>query len=109
MNRPRRYAMSAAALALLLAPSARGADEQAAIDFFEKKVRPILVDNCYTCHSADTNAKGGLRVDDRNGLISGFSYQFVRLQNSNVTVIIAEPLAFVSVVKVKVPVLAGLV
>src|SRR5437764_12405450 len=71
MNRPRRYAMSAAALALLLAPSARGADEQAAIDFFEKKVRPILVDNCYTCHSADTNAKGGLRVDDRNGLISG--------------------------------------
>jgi hypothetical protein len=24
------------------------------IDFFEKKVRPILVNHCYTCHSADT-------------------------------------------------------
>ena len=42
-----------------------------AIEFFEKKIRPILVDNCYNCHSANTNAKGGLRVDDRNGLLMG--------------------------------------
>ncbi|MBC7854557.1 MAG: PSD1 domain-containing protein [Pirellulaceae bacterium] len=41
------------------------------IEFFEKKIRPILVANCHTCHSAETNSKGGLRVDDRNGLISG--------------------------------------
>ncbi len=41
------------------------------MEFFEKKVRPVLVGNCYTCHSASTNAKGGLRVDDRNGLIQG--------------------------------------
>ena len=31
----------------------------------------MLVNNCYTCHSASTNAKGGLRVDDRNGLLQG--------------------------------------
>jgi Protein of unknown function (DUF1549)/Protein of unknown function (DUF1553)/Planctomycete cytochrome C len=43
----------------------------AAVEFFEKKVRPLLVGNCYTCHSADTNSKGGLRVDDRNGLLQG--------------------------------------
>jgi len=43
----------------------------AALEFFEKKIRPILVDNCYNCHSASTNAKGGLRVDDRNGLLVG--------------------------------------
>ena len=42
-----------------------------AVEFFEKKVRPVLVGNCYTCHSADTNSKGGLRVDDRNGLLQG--------------------------------------
>jgi mono/diheme cytochrome c family protein len=42
-----------------------------ALEHFEKKVRPLLVNNCYTCHSANTNAKGGLRVDDRNGLIQG--------------------------------------
>ena len=44
---------------------------ESALEFFEKKVRPLLVDNCYNCHSADTNAKGGLRVDDRNGLLQG--------------------------------------
>lgn len=42
-----------------------------AVEFFEKKVRPVLVSNCYTCHSASTNTKGGLRVDDRNGLLQG--------------------------------------
>jgi hypothetical protein len=45
--------------------------DPAAIEFFEKKVRPILVDNCYNCHSANTNARGELRVDDRNGLVHG--------------------------------------
>ena len=45
--------------------------EAAKIEFFEKTVRPILVNNCNTCHSAETNSKGGLRVDDRNGLITG--------------------------------------
>jgi cytochrome c553 len=47
------------------------ADRAAAVDFFEQKVRPLLVDNCYTCHSANTNSQGGLRVDDRNGLLEG--------------------------------------
>ena len=41
------------------------------VEFFEKKVRPLLVNNCNNCHSASTNSKGGLRVDDRNGLIQG--------------------------------------
>ena len=45
--------------------------DQARVEFFERKVRPLLVDNCYNCHSASTNSKGGLRVDDRNGLIAG--------------------------------------
>jgi hypothetical protein len=51
--------------------SGQPAPSEAAVAFFEKKVRPILVDNCYTCHSAETNSRGGLRVDDRNGLLQG--------------------------------------
>jgi cytochrome c553 len=43
----------------------------AKVEFFEKRIRPLLVDNCYNCHSANTNSHGGLRVDDRNGLIHG--------------------------------------
>jgi cytochrome c553 len=46
-------------------------EEAAKVEFFEKKIRPILAANCVGCHSAETNSKGGLRVDDRNGLIAG--------------------------------------
>jgi len=53
--------------------AAPGGDDRARVDFFEKKVRPVLVKNCYTCHSASTNAKGGLRVDDLGGLLRGGS------------------------------------
>ena len=46
-------------------------DEAAAVDFFEKRVRPVLAGHCYNCHSADTKPAGGLRVDDRKGLLDG--------------------------------------
>jgi hypothetical protein len=41
-------------------------------DFFEKKVRPVLVKDCYKCHSAEGGRiKGGLRLDTRDGLLKG--------------------------------------
>ena len=37
--------------------------------FFESKIRPVLANNCYTCH---TGAKsGGLRLDSRESIIQG--------------------------------------
>lgn len=40
--------------------------------FFESKIRPILADHCYECHSAEAGkSKGGLRVDDRDSLLRG--------------------------------------
>ncbi len=42
------------------------------IEFFEKKVRPVLAARCYTCHSnRSKSVKGGLKVDSREGLIAG--------------------------------------
>jgi hypothetical protein len=38
-------------------------------DFFENKVRPILANNCYDCHSSAE--MGGLRVDSRERLLQG--------------------------------------
>ena len=58
----------------LLATSHLSAETQpdsAKLEFFEKRVRPILSENCYGCHSADTKAAGDLRVDDLNGLLTG--------------------------------------
>jgi mono/diheme cytochrome c family protein len=58
--------------ALIVGSPAVGAEpDPAKVEFFEKKVRPILSGHCYACHSADTKPAGGLRVDDRNGLLTG--------------------------------------
>ena len=46
--------------------------DSAQLDFFEKKVRPILVDHCYECHSAKSDElSGGLRLDYRGGHVKG--------------------------------------
>lgn len=38
--------------------------------FFESKVRPILVDNCVSCHGKSSQS-GGLRLDTRQGMRKG--------------------------------------
>ena len=39
---------------------------------FEKTIRPLLVEHCYKCHSAEgKKVKGGLRVDGRKFLLDG--------------------------------------
>src|SRR5215204_5047224 len=40
------------------------------LEFFEKSVRPVLVDRCYDCHSEDS-VESGLRVDSLAGLLTG--------------------------------------
>lgn len=46
-----------------------------AVDFFEKKIRPVLVKECYECHSAqaktDGKLKGGLLLDTRQATATG--------------------------------------
>lgn len=41
-------------------------------DFFENKIRPVLADNCYKCHSAQAErVKGGLLLDTKEGMLKG--------------------------------------
>jgi hypothetical protein len=40
-------------------------------EFFEKRIRPVLAQECYECHSAATKAKGGLLLDSRPGWQKG--------------------------------------
>src|SRR5438045_9285669 len=45
---------------------------KAQLDFFESKVRPVLANNCYKCHSAKAEkVKGGLLLDSRDGVLKG--------------------------------------
>ncbi|HEY1380503.1 MAG TPA: c-type cytochrome domain-containing protein, partial [Gemmataceae bacterium] len=48
------------ACAALAAPAP--AADPAAVEFFEAKVRPVLAENCFTCHGPDKQ-KAGLRLD----------------------------------------------
>ena len=58
-------------------PATPTADEKPAtaeqLAFFEKKIRPVLIDKCYPCHSeeAKKGPKGGLLVNTRDGVRKG--------------------------------------
>src|SRR5436190_21362522 len=50
--------------------SPKGKDD--GVQFFEKQVKPILVENCFKCHShAAKKNRGGLVVDSLAGLLKG--------------------------------------
>lgn len=49
-------------------PSGRSAD----LEHFEKRIRPLLIDHCYECHSNKSETvHGGLRLDNRGALKKG--------------------------------------
>lgn len=65
--------------ALVLAASTTLARAQTSIAeqtaFFEQKIRPVLVESCYQCHSAEAQTnkklKGSLYLDTREGVLKG--------------------------------------
>ncbi len=83
-----RPLLSAFALATLAAPlaaeekvtAALAADPvafaPAQIEFFEKKVRPVLAESCLDCHTG-TKAKVGLQLNHREGWLKGSDYRKV--------------------------------
>jgi len=68
-----RYTAAIGGLLLIIGGNAVSrADDSAALEHFEKRIRPVLVEHCYDCHSAAAKeVKGGLVVDHRDGLRSG--------------------------------------
>lgn len=76
MRRSRIFSLillAASSLALPALVHATGqtiSDEQA--NFFERKIRPVLIEKCYQCHSAESNKiKGGLTLDTKDGTLNG--------------------------------------
>ena len=41
------------------------------IEFFETRIRPVLVEHCYACHNSVKEAAGSLALDHRKGLRQG--------------------------------------
>ena len=73
-------AFGLAAGTTLGAPSSQSDDAE----FFEKKIRPILANSCYECHSHQAKKlKGGLYLDNREELMRG--------GETGVAVVLGEP------------------
>ncbi len=58
---------------MILASNAPAAPADAGgVEFFESRVRPLLAEKCYSCHSARSGKlKGGLRLDWAGGTLRG--------------------------------------
>jgi hypothetical protein len=62
----------AAALQFPYFAGAAAVSDLAQLDFFEKKIRPVLAKECYECHSAEAKKiKGGLYLDTAEGVLKG--------------------------------------
>jgi hypothetical protein len=72
--------LSIAAFSLAGADSGNKAEDKKApaipadhVEFFEKHIRPVLIDHCFKCHSMEEGkkVKGGLALDSRDALLKG--------------------------------------
>src|SRR5205085_890400 len=59
-----------AILVAFVSPLAAHSADPAPVEFFEKHVRPLLVEHCHKCHG-DKKPKGGLSLTSRAGLLKG--------------------------------------
>ncbi|MBO0699988.1 MAG: DUF1549 domain-containing protein, partial [Zavarzinella sp.] len=64
---------AAVCVGLTWAPISVAAEPADAPDFFEKKVRPVLVEHCFKCHGdlKGKEPKDGLRLDNRAAMLKG--------------------------------------
>jgi len=76
----RQFAVFFAVFALAVSPGSLHAADKAAnkqpdrkgLDFFEKKIRPVLVKHCYECHSSNSKIlRAKLLLDTRDGMRKG--------------------------------------
>lgn len=73
MHVPRLVAITLTALVATILPAARllAAEADAAgIEFYESKIRPLLVEHCHRCHGADKQ-EGNLRLDRAAAMSKG--------------------------------------
>ncbi|HCN29198.1 MAG TPA: hypothetical protein DIT64_10715 [Verrucomicrobiales bacterium] len=65
-------AFPAFALSAETAPDGHASIPADQLNFFEKNIRPVLVEHCHKCHSAESDkVKGGFTLDTKQGLELG--------------------------------------
>ncbi len=70
-SRNQRRVLTTLAVVFSIVGTCRG-DDAAGLELFEKKIRPVLIQSCYECHSSqEDKPKGGLRLDSREAARTG--------------------------------------
>jgi hypothetical protein len=65
-------ALWAAPVSAALGEPAPSSYDPRAVEFFENRIRPILAERCYKCHSTTSEkVRGGLLLDSRDGVRNG--------------------------------------
>ena len=71
----RRALFLSLTLGALAAPGTIVAEDKDGIDFFETRIRPVLAEKCYSCHSVAAEGKkklkGALYLDSKEGVLKG--------------------------------------
>lgn len=67
-----RFRLMVLVLVLAVLNGAAAVADESPDEFFERKIRPVLVQHCYRCHSADGDSlKANLLLDSRDGMRRG--------------------------------------
>ena len=56
---------------VLFADDAARLSQAQQVEFFETRIRPVLVEHCYSCHNSSETAEGGLALDHREAFRKG--------------------------------------
>jgi hypothetical protein len=72
LNQLRTAGILGAGLPLLACGISAAAEPAESAEFFEKRIRPVLSEQCYKCHSSTSEKlKGGLMLDSREAVLKG--------------------------------------
>ena len=72
LNQLRTARILGAGISLLACGISAAAESAESAEFFEKRIRPVLSEQCYKCHSSTSEKlKGGLMLDSREAWLKG--------------------------------------
>ena len=68
----RAYVLSFCWLAFSWCANSTAIAQSPELEHFERRIRPVLIERCQECHSAELDeAEGGLRLDSRDAVLRG--------------------------------------
>src|SRR5262245_48909888 len=70
LSAPAAFVLFCGGLLALASAQERGAADSAGVEFFERRIRPVLAEHCYQCHSA-AKKRSGLVLENLSGMIKG--------------------------------------